>query len=169
MPTISRRGRNSWGRLLCAFWALLSFHTLSSTRIPEAWSYLHTAYLICLFYSNGTNYFPGCNSTVWVMWTTPSFFFFKVKWSGVGHNKTHRKQRCSVKHYNDTHQYGVPMKVPLLCKVFVFFADTPKSAEEKGSKYIKSRRHIAGQMDGTEFWVKTTHFNQNISWWSCMT
>lgn len=27
-----------------------------------------------------------------------------------------------------THQYGVPMKESLLCKVLVFLADTPKSA-----------------------------------------
>lgn len=27
-----------------------------------------------------------------------------------------------------THQYGVPMKESLLCKVLLFFADTPKSA-----------------------------------------
>lgn len=27
-----------------------------------------------------------------------------------------------------THQYGVPMKESLLCRVLVFFADTPKSA-----------------------------------------
>lgn len=30
-----------------------------------------------------------------------------------------------------THQYGVPMKESLLCKVLVFLADTPKSAESR--------------------------------------
>lgn len=30
-----------------------------------------------------------------------------------------------------THQYGVPMKESLLCKVLVFLADTPKSAERR--------------------------------------
>ena len=30
-----------------------------------------------------------------------------------------------------TNQYGVPIKESLFCKVCLFFADTPKSAERK--------------------------------------
>lgn len=33
-----------------------------------------------------------------------------------------------------THQYGVPMKESLLCRVLVFLADTPKSAAKKKKK-----------------------------------
>lgn len=46
-----------------------------------------------------------------------------------------------------THQYGVPMKESLLCKVLLFFADTPKSATrmKKDKKKKKRWREIAGK------------------------
>lgn len=35
-----------------------------------------------------------------------------------------------------TYQYGVPMKESLLCRVLVFFADTPKSAASKNKRKV---------------------------------
>lgn len=41
-----------------------------------------------------------------------------------------------------THQYGVPMKESLLCKVLVFLADTPKSAGSRGPRQKKKKNPI---------------------------
>jgi len=43
-----------------------------------------------------------------------------------------------------THQYGVPMKESLLCRVLVFFADTPKSAKEGKEEKKKQRDRVSG-------------------------
>lgn len=59
---------------------------------------------------------------------------FKIKAQAQCHREMHHKRRYGVKHYNGAHQYGVPMKVSLLCRVLVFFADTPKSAGKKRKK-----------------------------------
>lgn len=53
------------------------------------------------------------------------------------------------KRYNGAHQYGVPMKVSLLCRVFVFFADTPKSAGKKKEKIITITEDTVWETDGT--------------------
>lgn len=44
-----------------------------------------------------------------------------------------------------THQYGVPMKESLLCKVLVFLADTPKSAERRNKLQSTLSYHQAKQ------------------------
>lgn len=47
----------------------------------------------------------------------------------VNELKEHESQLSETA--ESTHQYGVPMKESLLCKVLVFLAETPKSAAKE--------------------------------------